>query len=154
MRGIDEHDGGDVSRELTSENTNGESARRPSDEYIGRLHVRDPQRFVKLESKLLAGPRQWAGLAPTETGAVVGADACEVGYGLLNGRPDFEDTGQRRFQDGCGRACAGAIEVNFVSVDRNERAADGEVCAGSSQSGGDGESRGGKACRNLTCRIL
>jgi hypothetical protein len=71
MRGIDEHDGRDVSRELTGEDTNGESARRPSDEYIGRLHVRDPQRFVQLEGKLLAGPRQWAGFAPTKTGAVV-----------------------------------------------------------------------------------
>src|SRR5207248_602640 len=56
MRGIDEHDGRDVSRELTGEDTNGEAARRPSDEYIGRLHVRGPQRFVQLESKLLTVP--------------------------------------------------------------------------------------------------
>src|SRR5260370_37228364 len=97
MRRSDEHDGRDVSGKLTGEDTNGESARRPSDEYIGRLHVRDPQRFVQLDSKMFAGPRQWAWLVLTETGVDEGVEACEVGSGLLDGIPDIVDTLPARF---------------------------------------------------------
>ncbi len=61
MRPIDEYQARDVSRELAGEDTNGDSAGRPSDEHIGPLHVRDPQGFVQLESKLLAGPRRGGG---------------------------------------------------------------------------------------------
>src|SRR6185436_14955636 len=115
MRGIDPNESAEFAREEFQPGAMNEGAHGVSDEEAGKVYLCGEQKVAQLDGELFCGSRSAAGLAPTESGAIVGEHVGEGGEFGSEPTPAGRHHGQASFEDEprLGRVVVVLSEMDF-----------------------------------------